>query len=165
MHYPRWLKGGTGIAIYAILGLFVLYGAYALFVTWSSGTDVTMEVRVGTNPDGTMFLHCGAASSPGVCDPNDPHPEQATFHVPARAHVHVLVVNQDGGDHTHDIRLLGGAYWLWPAGFENELDNCAGGSAPCADTGFTAYATGEYRIICEIAGHDDRGMHGTLSVE
>ena len=160
---PGWLRGWTGLGVVLVVGIFVLFGAYALFVSLSNGTLVEMQVHVGTHPDGTMYMRCGAGSTPGVCGGGD----QATFTVQSRDRVHVTIVNDDGGDHTHDIRLQGGPYWLWPAGFEDELTACQskGSTAPCAETSFTAWSTGSFEIVCEINGHYDAGMRAKLVVQ
>ncbi|MCA1819586.1 MAG: hypothetical protein ABR562_03155 [Thermoplasmatota archaeon] len=157
---PEWLKGWSGLAIAVALLAFVGYGVYCLVVSISNGNMAEMRVHVGTTSTG-MYLHCGAGSSPGVCD-GDP----SVFHVGVRDRVHVTIVNDDGGDHTHDIRLQGGPYWLWPAGFEDELRDCApmGSTEPCADTYFTAWSAGSFEIVCEIPGHYEGGMRGTLVV-
>lgn len=158
--WVRWTGLGVGM-------LLVAYIAYAGFVRYSNGTEVTLNIEVGTYADGgashggqSMFLRCGAGSTQGACDVGS-----STFTVHKRDRVTVHVFNLDKGTHTHDIRLTGGAYYLWPSGFENELNGCPDdASQPCATESFTAWATGSYKILCELAGHDDAGMHGTLVV-
>lgn len=164
MEYPAWLRGWKGAVIWSAAGLVVLYGLYAAFVSYDNGTDVDLHVEVGTYTDSgthggaSMYLRCASGSTPSVCSPGD-----STFRVHKRDRIHLTVTNLDGGDHTHDIRLTGGAYWLWPAGFEDELNGCAS-SKPCAETTFVAYSTGSFRIVCELTGHDGAGMNGTLVV-
>lgn len=153
MDKPTWLKGWKGTVIYAAAVLLVVYGAYAAFVSYSNGDKVTLNLEVGTNQDGTMYLRCAAGSTPTACTPNE-----STFTVHKRDRVTVNVHNADGGKHTHDIRLVGGPYWLWPGGFENELES------PDVTAHFTAYSTGTFEVICELAGHYDAGMKGTLVV-
>jgi len=162
---PRpWYRTGGGAAILGLAAVAILYVGYALFVSVSDGTLVEMEIRVGTNPDGSMYLRCGAGSSPGVCDAAAANPDQGAFRVEKRDRVHVTIFNDDGGNHTHDVRLQGGPYFLWPAGFEHELGQCNVGQ-PCATTSFTAWSAGTFDLVCELSGHLRLGMHGTLVVE
>lgn len=145
------------ILLSSLAVLLVAYGAYAATVTVDNGGP-TKEAAIlaGASPDGSMFYHCDAtASTPGVCEDVDGH---ARILVEKRDRIHVTVRTDDGRRHSHDFRLEGLPYLLWPAGVEMELE------APSESSTFTAWAAGEYRFVCELRGHESAGMWGTLVV-
>lgn len=148
MRIPRGVWIGLGVVV-------VLYAAYAAAATLSNGT--TKRVSIVAGVDGSrMFFQCDAANSTeGACVDVDGH---AQIRVQKRDRVHVHVASADGKSHMHDFRLQGAPYLVWPAGLEMELEEGA------EDGTFTAYATGTYRFICELPGHDEAGMWGTLVV-
>lgn len=115
----------------------------------------SVAVLAGTASDGSMFFTCDPASPSDACADVDGH---ATIHADVRDRLHVTVRTDDGRSHSHDFKLEGGAYALWPAGIEMELKR------PSETRSFTAYAAGTYRFVCEIPGHEARGMWGALVV-
>lgn len=137
--------------------LLVAYGAYAAYVTVDNGTEKHVTILAGVQGDGKMFYHCvGDESTPGICNDADGH---ATITVNKRDRLTFTVRTDDGRKHSHDFRLMGAPYFLWPAGIEMELET------PSQTGSFTAYKTGEYRIVCELKGHEEAGMWGTLVVK
>lgn len=139
----------------AVLVVAVLYGAYAAFVSWSNGADKTIVVVAGVAQDGSMFFRCVAQESTrGTCDPAAP----SRFTVESRDRVTFRVRTDDGRPHSHDFRLLGLPYLVPPAGIEMEL------YASEESKSFTAWKSGEFRIVCELRGHEAAGMWGTLVV-
>lgn len=136
--------------------LLIAYGAYASYVTYSPGEDRAVTLVAGTAKDGTMFFHCDQdGSTPGVCEDVDGH---ARVTVDRRDRVAMTVRTDDGRKHPHDFFLEGAPYFVFPAGIEMELEK------PSETKSFTAYARGEYRFVCELAGHEEAGMWGTLVV-
>ena len=153
MPVRRWILPATAAAI-----LLVAYGAYALAASVTNGAP-TKEVHIvaGVAEDGSMYFHCEPEQeTPGACEDRDGH---ATILAKKRDRLRVTVRNEDGRSHSHDFRLEGAPYLLWPAGIEMELEDAQESSS------FTAWARGEYRFVCELAGHEDLGMWGTLLVE
>jgi hypothetical protein len=139
-----------------VIAFALLYGAYAAFVSYHNGTRVTASIVAGTSSDGAMYYHCDAGNStPGACVDVDGH---AQIRAALRDRVDVRVSTDDGRRHSHDFRLMGTPYMLWPAGIEMELEK------PSEQKSFTAWRAGEYRIVCELPGHEERGMWGTLAV-
>lgn len=137
--------------------LAVAYGAYAAFVTVSNGNEKHVTILAGIKPGGEMFYHCVVEeSTPGVCTDKDGH---ATVTVAKRDRVTFTVKTDDGRNHSHDFLLEGAPYMMWPAGIEMELEH------PSESGAFTAWKTGEYRFVCELSGHEDAGMWGTLVVK
>lgn len=154
-----WLKW-TLIAVVAVL---VVYGGFVGFASYSNGRNVQLTLHLGTDSaTGSMYIRCdapaGAANEPattaGVCGGGD----QPTITVHQRDRVHVTLVNDDKGDHTHDFNLLGWQYALPPISPEMELHQST------ESWTFTAWASGTYRMICELPGHDADGMHATFKV-
>jgi plastocyanin len=147
----RWLL----ITLIALAGLVFVYGAYAAFVSYDNGTHVRVTIHAGAHPDGSMYYRCSNADPVAAVDSSD----HCTVTVHKRDKVSFTVISDDGAGRTHDFRLQGGAYWLYPAGIEMEIQDTN------SQTGtFTAWATGDYRFICELSGHEAAGMFGTLHV-
>jgi plastocyanin len=151
----RWLTW----TILVVIVLAVLYGGLVAFAENSNGTDVTVVLDLGTNAPGSgatsMYMKCDAArSTPGVCSGGD----QATVTVHQRDRIHLTIHNADGGDHSHDFNVQGWQYAFPPISPEMELH-----SADESWT-FTAWASGSFKMLCEVPGHDGDGMHGTLVV-
>lgn len=136
--------------------ILLLYGGYAAAVSVSNGVDKHVSIVAGMRPDGSMFYSCDATNStPGVCEENGGHARVA---VDKRDRLRVTVRTDDGKPHSHDFRLEGPPYLVWPAGIEMELED-----GPETKS-FTAWAAGEYRFVCELKGHEAAGMWGTLVV-
>ncbi|MEA3143869.1 MAG: Copper binding protein plastocyanin/azurin family [Thermoplasmata archaeon] len=150
----RWLI----VSLCVLAGLLMVYAAYALFVSYDNGTHVRATIHAGQYLDGPkkgqMYYHCSDVSGGAVKDDGD----QCSLTVHKRDKVTLTIISDDGGDRTHDFRLQGWQYFLYPAGAEMELHS---GSQSAT---FTAWATGDYPFICELAGHKDAGMRGTLHV-
>lgn len=103
-----------------------------------------------------MYFRCDVAnSSAGTCDDEAGH---ATITVNKRDRLTIRVATDDGRRHSHDFKLEGVAYALWPAGIEMELEK------PAEERTFTAWSIGSYRFVCELPGHEERGMWGVLRV-
>lgn len=147
-----WLKW-TLIVVVAVL---VLYGGLVAFAEYSTGASVNVALVVGTDgASGKMFMRCDPSkSSAGVCDGSD----QTTVTVHKRDRVHLTIHNADKGDHSHDFNVEGWQYAFPPVSPEMELH-----SADESWT-FTAWATGDFHMLCELKGHDEAGMHGTFRV-
>jgi uncharacterized cupredoxin-like copper-binding protein len=151
----RWLI--VILSIVAVLAL--LYSGYAIFVSYDNGTHVNVTIHAGAYKSGEkagkMYYHCTGISGAGAsCDGAD----QTTVNVHKRDKVTFTVISDDGPGSTHDFKLEGLAYSIYPAGVEMELED--GNQAGT----FTAWAGGDYEFICELSGHEDAGMHGTLHV-
>jgi plastocyanin len=140
----------------AVAALLVLYVVYAIFVSIPNGKHDDVYLRLGTQGS-TMYLRCAEGSNPSdACRVGSDG--NAEVFVGARDRVTFHIHNDDGGDHTHDFRLEGGAYWLWPAHAEDELHG------EDSSVSFTAWKAGTFRLICELKGHDAAGMHAVLHV-
>jgi plastocyanin len=151
----RWLTW----TLVVIIALGVIYGGFVAFASNSNGTDVTVVLDLGTNHDPgaatSMYLRCdGANSTAGVCSGGD----QATVTVHQRDRIHLTIHNDDGGDHTHDFNVQGWQYALPPISPEMELHT------QDQSWTFTAWASGSFKMLCEVPGHDAAGMHGLLVV-
>jgi plastocyanin len=147
--WQRWLA----IGVAALLAVYLLY---AVFVRVDNGTHVRVGILAGQDGSGRMYYRCDVTNSTaGACTGAD----QAVVHVHKRDRVTFTVVSEQGPGRTHDFKLLGGAYLLWPSGVEMEIENGR------QSRSFTAWAGGEYRFICELPGHEDAGMWGTLIVD
>jgi len=145
----------TTIVVAVLLGVYILYAA---FVSIPNSKHDNVYLRLGTQPGG-MYLRCddrNGQDAGGLCTSDGDG--NAIVHVGTRDRVTFHIHNDDGGDHTHDFRLLGGAYFLWPAHAENELHK------DDVSVSFTAWMSGTYRIICELPGHDAAGMHGQIVI-
>lgn len=144
-------------ALLAVLAaVLALYGAYAAFVTYAPGDDARVAILAGVAEDGTMFFRCEAAgTTPGACVDVGGHAE---IRAGKRDRLAVTVRTDDGKRHSHDFRLEGLPYLVPPAGIEMELEK------PSETKSFTAYATGTFRFVCELPGHERAGMWGTLVV-
>jgi len=146
----RWLV----ITLAVLAGLLVIYAAFAAFVSYDNGTHVTVTIHAGAHPDGKMYYRCSNSDPADAVDSSD----QCTVTVHKRDKVTFNVISDDGPGRTHDFKLLGGPYALYPAGIEMEIEDGQ-------QTGtFVAWSTGDYKFICELAGHEDAGMWGTLHV-
>lgn len=145
-----WLR--NLLIVVAVLALSV--GAYAVFTMYSNGNDVNLVLHVGTLDGGAMYLRCTSITGNGAsCDQSD----QANITVHKRDKLHITIVDDQGGGHRHDFNVRGWQYY-WPDTPETELN------AASESVTFTTWATGEFHILCELPGHDARGMHGTLVV-
>jgi hypothetical protein len=145
-----WLKALLAV----VLVLLLAGGAWAAFATYHNGNDVYATLAVGQGPGG-MYLRCVSVTGTGAsCTPSN----QTTLTVHQRDRVHLTIRNDDRGSHTHDFNVLGWQYFLPPASPEMELEETT------ESWTFTAWASGTYRMICELEGHDADGMHGTLVV-
>lgn len=144
------------ILLSAVVVVLLLYGGYATAVSVSNGHEKRVSIVAGIHPDGSMYYSCDQANSTaGVCDENNGH---ARILVEKRDRVKITVRTDDGKRHSHDFRLEGAPYFLWPAGIEMELEKGT------QTKSFTAWATGEYPFVCELKGHKEAGMYGTLVV-
>lgn len=144
------------LVLSALAVALAVYGAYAAFVSYAPGDRLRVEILAGVAEDGSMFFRCEPArSTAGACEDAGGH---ARILASKRDRVTVTVRTDDGRRHSHDFRLMGAPYLVPPAGIEMEL------KAPSETKSFTAYATGEFRFICELPGHEASGMWGTLSV-
>jgi uncharacterized cupredoxin-like copper-binding protein len=151
----RWLI----VTLAVLAGLLVVYAAYAAFVAYDNGTHVNVTIHAGAYTSGAksgqMYYHCSDASGGAVVDNAD----QCSITVHRRDKVTFTVISDDGPGRTHDFKLQGAPYFLYPAGIEMEIE------ATNSQTGtFTAWATGDYKFVCELAGHEAAGMWGTLHV-
>ena len=142
----------TTIVVAVLLGLYIVY---ALFVAIPNGHHDNVYLRLGTQGS-TMYMRCADGNADCVCT-SDPD-GNAIVHVGTRDRVTFHIHNDDGGDHSHDFRMLGGPYWLWPAHAENELHSAD------QSVSFTAWKSGTYRLVCELPGHDAAGMHGQIVI-
>lgn len=157
--WKPWQRVATIVAA-ALLGLYVIY---AVFVSVPNGHHDNVYLRLGTQGS-SMYLRCddaGGQNAAGLCTSDGSDNGNAVVHVGTRDRVTFHIHNDDfdtQGGHSHDFRLLGGAYWLWPAHAEDELHKAD------QSVSFTAWKSGTFRIVCELPGHDAAGMHGTLQV-
>ena len=141
----------------SILTFVVAYSGYIALVTIPNGGPAKhASIIAGVDPDGAMYFRCDEANSTtGTCQDEA---GRATVRVAKRDRLTIEVRTDDGRRHSHDFKLEGIAYALWPAGIEMELES------PSEAKTFTAWRVGTYRFVCELAGHEDRGMWGTLIV-
>jgi hypothetical protein len=154
----RWLKWTLIVVVIVV----VAYGGLVAYAEVSNGNAVNVTFHLGTLSSGKMYMRCDAAATtpnepattPGVCSGGD----QPTVTVHARDRVTFFLVNDDGGDHTHDFNLQGAAYSFPPVSPEMELHGST------ESWTFTAYATGSYHVLCELPHHDELGMHATFVV-
>lgn len=151
----RWLM----VTLIAVASLLLVYAAYSLFVSYGNGDKVAVTIHAGVHTDGAnagkMYYRCSSASPAGVADNSD----QCTITVHKRDKVTLTVISDDGAGRSHDFKLQGAPYFLYPAGIEMEIQDSN------SQTGtFTAWATGDYKFVCEISGHEAAGMFGTLHV-
>lgn len=133
---PDGWRRGPGWPILALCGLgalLVAFGAYALFVSVSDGTLVELHLTVEADDEGNLALRCGSKSTPSVCAPGE-----QVFRAETRDRIRVLLEADDG----EAVRLGGGAYWLWPAGFQ-----LRGSDA----TSFTAWRSGTFPVHCQAS--------------
>lgn len=143
--------------LFGLAILFLAYAGYATAVSVPNG-ELTKHVSIvaGTDPDGTMYFHCDVVNSTeGACIDEEGH-AQIRAHV--RDRLQVRVSTDDGRKHSHDFKLEGAPYALWPAGIEMELNK------PTETKSFTAWREGTYRFVCELQGHERAGMWGSLVV-
>jgi hypothetical protein len=152
----RWLL----VTIIVVASLLMVYAAYSLFVSYDNGTKVAVTIHAGEyqsgEKKGKMYYHCTQIAGAGATKDDA---DQCTLTVHKRDKVTLTVISDDGAGRTHDFRLQGGPYWLYPAGIEMEIKDSNSQSGT-----FTAWATGTYTFICELPGHQDAGMSGTLKV-
>ncbi|MFO1535943.1 MAG: hypothetical protein ABR586_09780 [Thermoplasmatota archaeon] len=151
----RWLT----VSLSILAGLLVVYAAYAFFVSHDNGDRVNVTIHAGVHKDGAkagkMYYQCTSLSGPGASKDDT---DQCTVTVHKRDKVTFTVISDDGPGRTHDFKLLGAPYLLYPAGIEMEIEDGSQSGT------FVAWATGDYTFICEFAGHEDAGMWGTLRV-
>lgn len=146
---PWWKRTLLAVAVLA-----VLYGGLVAYETFPSRGETHAVVHLG-HVGSAMYLRCDAdASTAGVCSGGD----QATITVPERSRLALSVVNDDGGGRTHDLRVEGWQYVLPPVRPEMEMQE------PTQSHTFTAWAAGDFHILCELGGHEAAGMWGTLRV-
>lgn len=93
-------------------------------------------------------IHAGGGEGPLYFRPGD-------LDVDEGERVTLTLVNDDPGT-PHDWALLG------YGGRDIEV-YVKGGQTRTIN--FTASETGEYRIVCQVVGHKQRGMEGTLTVD
>lgn len=150
----RWLV----VTLSVLAGLLLLYAAYSVFVSYDNGTHDAVTIHAGAYTSGAkagkMYYHCSDSSGGAAVDNAD----QCTVTVHKRDKVTFTVISDDGSGRTHDFKLQGAPYFLYPAGIEMEIQNGSQSST------FTAWATGDYKFVCELPGHEDAGMWGTLHV-
>jgi nitrite reductase (NO-forming) len=119
----------------ALLLLAALLAPLAL-ADLADAKDQVIDIEAGTSPDGTMYL------------------KPAKVTVPLGANVTLRVHNVDSI--FHDVALLG------YNGRDTEIELPAGAT----DSGtFKADKAGEFRIVCEVSGHKQKGMTMQLLVE
>lgn len=139
----------------AALALLLLGGSYVANASVATGERVRATVVAGTSPDGSMYFRCvQEESTPGVCSAEDPR----RLTVGHRDRVALTVRTDDGRRHSHDLRVEGFAYGPPFPWVELELEK------PSETKTFTAWRTGEFRFVCELAGHEEAGMWGVLVV-
>ncbi|HUR61285.1 MAG TPA: sulfocyanin-like copper-binding protein [Candidatus Thermoplasmatota archaeon] len=151
----RWLF----VTLLVVASLLVVYAAYSLFVSYDNGSKVTVTIHAGVHADGPnagkMYYRCSNDSPDGAANDSD----QCIVTVHKRNKVTFTVISDDGAGRKHDFKLLGAPYLVYPAGIEMEIQDSN------SQTGtFTAWATGDYKFICELSGHEAAGMWGTLHV-
>lgn len=147
-----WLKR----ALLVVGVVAILYGAFIGFASYSTGDKVDVTFHLGTMPGGAMYLRCSEIrGGSATCTPGD----QTTVTVGKRDRVTFHIVNDDGGDHTHDFKLEGWQYALPPISPESELHKTT------QSWTFTAWAPGEFRLWCELRGHAAAGMEGSFVVK
>ncbi len=109
--------------------------ALVLLLPLAGGASRTVDVEVGTRPDGTMYLT----------------PSNVT--VTKGDEVTLRIRNADRI--FHDVALLD------YAGEDVEIEVPAGKTETHV---FTATEAGTFRMICEVSGHKQKGMFGYLHV-
>jgi uncharacterized cupredoxin-like copper-binding protein len=97
--------------------------------------EATIEIEAGTRPDGSMYL------------------TPANFTVGLGANVTLRVTNVDSI--FHDVALL--AYD--GRDVENEVP-----PKSTHDSTFVAAHAGDFRVVCEVAGHKQKGMFAFMHV-
>lgn len=101
----------------------------------AEAADRVIEIQAGTNPDGSMYLRPDKVS----VLPND--------------RVTIRVTNVDSI--FHDVAILG------YGGRDIEIE--VPGHQTQEQT-FVADTKGEFRLVCEVTGHKQKGMQGTFTV-
>jgi uncharacterized cupredoxin-like copper-binding protein len=114
----------------------VALASLALLLLCPTAAAAFVTLHAGTNPDGSMYI--------------TPKSVQVT----KGDKVHLVLVNDDPGT-PHDWALL--SY----GGKDIEVYT-EGGATKAVD--FTADAAGDFRIVCQVVGHKQRGMEGTFTV-
>lgn len=108
--------------------------------TDNNGVQV-ISIHVGSHPDGTMYM------TPG------------TMCAHKGSNVRFVVINDDSI--FHDVALIsyGGT------NIEHEVNpHSTVSTHHDGNDYFVASATGQFQVICEVAGHADKGMKGTFTV-
>jgi plastocyanin len=95
-----------------------------------------IDLRVGTNPDGSMYLLPAEVSAP------------------RQFRVLLNITNRDGV--AHDIALLG---------LKDESVRVQLAPRAIGQGSFIAKDAGTYELSCQVPGHKEKGMRGTLVVE
>jgi uncharacterized cupredoxin-like copper-binding protein len=101
----------------------------------ASAASRTVDIEVGSNPDGSMYLR------PGNVTVNLGDVVTLRIHNPDRIFHDVALLDYDGND--IEIEVPGGS---------------------TEEKTFTASVAGDFRVICEVRGHKQAGMQGTLHV-
>lgn len=144
----------NGLIVAAVVG--VVLAAWIANARYSNGVEKRVFIDAGTNADGTMFYRCVTAqSTTGICTPGN----QTTLTVDARDRLTLTVRSLDGPGRTHDFRLEGWPYAPPYPWVEMELEERT------QEQTFTAWKAGSWKFICELEGHEGRGMWGTLVVK
>lgn len=157
MAFKDWKPWQKGLTI-AVGVLLLLYAVFIALAVPSNGTKVHVYAEVGTLSDGSMFFKCDAArSTPGSCE--DGAADQARMHAHKGDRFTLTVTSTDGGDRAHDVKMDGLAYFLPPARLEMELHKATESRT------VTAWASGTFKVKCELPGHEGKGMVAHLVVE
>jgi uncharacterized cupredoxin-like copper-binding protein len=109
--------------------------ACALAAPGAQAAARTVDIEAGSNPDGTMYLR----PSDITVDLGDV--VTLRVHNPDRIFHDVALLSYDGEDIEIEV----------PAGKTEERT-------------FTATKTGDFRLVCEVSGHKQKGMQGMLHV-
>lgn len=97
--------------------------------------DRVLEIEAGTNPDGSMYLK-----------PND-------VTVDVGDNVTLRIKNVDAI--FHDVAILG---------YDNEDIENEVPAHTTSDRTFHATVAGDFRLLCEVTGHKQKGMQGMIHV-
>ena len=116
--------------------VFALVALVLLLVPLVSAASRAIDMEVGTRPDGSMYLRPGNVT------------------VTLGDEVTLSIRNVDRI--FHDVALLD------YDGEDVEIEVPAGRTQTYT---FTASVAGDYRLICEVSGHKQKGMFGFLHVE
>lgn len=113
----------------------LLLVAFALAAPGAQAAARTIDVEAGSNPDGTMYLR----------------PAEITVDLGD-----VVTLRVHNPDRIfHDVALLD---------YDNEDIEIEVPAGKTEERTFTATVAGDFRLVCEVSGHKQKGMQGTLHV-